>query len=145
MSEKLAAIQGFRLLMEVGYQFGDFLDVLTDMFECETMANENFSDEDIEKWEATLPEKEEGDIYLAETDMASQILRFYIIDATETSVRKIQNSGGDVNALKAAERKITFMQCLLDQYVIRDVEMAPETKDYDVVICKDWKVYKRYV
>ncbi len=92
--------------------------------------------------ESELLPYEDGDFFLESADENLQIL-FTLLKMSRDVIAQIDPDL--IGVIQNLEQKHTILELLFQQYAFRNDKPKTKTRKYIAVMCKDWKVYKRYI
>lgn len=95
-----------------------------------------------QKIESELQEHKDTDLFLEAADENLQIL-FTLLKMSQDVIKNIDPELTGV--IQNLEQKHTILELVFQQYAFRKGNPRVENKKYIAVMCKDWRVYKRYL
>ncbi len=146
MNKQLSAVKNFKLLLAAGEQFMDFMEVVAGMFE--TGNKKDASDEEIfseiVELEKFLPAPHSSDEFLTNVDFGGQVFVLYCISLKNEITNLSTTIRPNVNTIMSYRRKLAFTTAITEEYLLRNIPLVNENKPYELIVCNDWKAYKRY-
>ncbi len=126
----------------------DFLEVCFGILKIDQNNVLNLENDDeaekqyFQKIESELQQHEEGDLFLEAADENLQIL-FTLLKMNRDVIEKIDPEL--IGVIQNLEQRDTILELVFQQYAFRGINPRVENKKYIAVMCKDWRVYKRYI
>lgn len=126
----------------------DFLEVCFGILKIDQNNVLNLENDDeaemqyFQKIESELQQHKDTDLFLESADENLQIL-FTLLKMSQDVIKKIDPNL--IGVIQNLEQKHTILELLFQQYAFRERNPRVEKRKYIAVMCKDWKVYKRYI